>query len=97
VNFRNHKGPKDAGGNKWQVSFMGGQQTNWLLSKYARNGGQGYDTYHHYRQTAANENFDVASPTARGRGISVSDVLANVPNQKKQRYTEIWFSFCLSR
>lgn len=97
VNYRNHRGPYGAGGNIWQVSLFGGEQTDWLLSEYASSKGDANvpDSYAHYLSIAEHENFDIASPrnTKLSRKVNVSKMLEAIENKKD--YKEIWFNFCL--
>lgn len=103
VNFKNKKGPFGNEGNVWQNNPMSGKQTNWLLSKFAEtdgpakyNDGDYCDTYAGYLAVAEHEGFDIASPRNRwfmpNNEVNVSSVLSAIP--AKQKYNEIWFSFC---
>lgn len=93
VAFERHNGRRGA---LWQMSGIGGQQEDWLLGKYARTNGTGPDTYHDYERIARDERIDVASPRNRffSSEINVSTVLNALP---LDRYTKIWFNFCLSK
>lgn len=105
VKWANAGARRGDAGNVWQTNPFSGEQTNWLLSKYAKTEGDATDGFFNYRDTyrgylavAEFEGFDVASPRnrwfmiGRNREIRLSDVLSAIP--RKGKYQQIWFSFC---
>jgi hypothetical protein len=92
VDYRNHKGPKGSEGNVWQFCPIPSKQTNWTLARFASPGGSKTkpDTFKNYLHLADTEGFDIISPLGR---TTVGQVMGAIPN--RDRYQEIWFSFCL--